>query len=202
MKPLTIVLITHNRLDYTKRTIESLARTVPFASLIVYDNASDEPGMKEYLREGEWRSKFLTNLVSLMPDNIGWAAAVNKVIHLANDEMVLISNNDCEYKDGWYETCLALFKKYPKLGICGVWKHINHGVDVDHGDMEERGDMPAVGWLIPRTVLEDVGDLEERGPCATKGGNGEDSDYVRRVREKGYLVGAPKEDVGEHITGY
>ena len=49
--------------------------------------------------------------------------------------------------------------------------------------------------------------LSEHGPCDTKGGNGEDTEYVMRMKDKGYLVGVPKialneETLAHHIDGF
>lgn len=203
MQPITVIIITHNRVEYTKRTINSLLRTVPYANFIVYDNDSDEGyfglGMFEYLNsldKEKFRVIFSTN-------NDGWGSAVNFALTCTIDtEMILISNNDVEYKDGWFEKLLDLYEKYPQIGIMGVWKHQAHGVHKDYGDMEERDDMPAVGWLMKKSIIDDIGNFPERGPCATKGGNGEDSHYVNMAKQKGYLICAPKEDVAIHIDGY
>lgn len=202
MEPLTIVVITHNRLEYTKRTIESLLKTCPQGTrFLVWDNKSDEPGMGEYL------SSFAINdphdsLITLSSTNAGWGAAVNQALRDVKTEFVLISNNDVVYHPQWYETCLELYKNHPDLGILGVWKHTAHGVRADLGDMLVKDNMPAVGWLMKMSVIHDIGAFPEHGPSDIKGGNGEDTGYVIKAQEKRYLVAGPKEDVATHIDGY
>ena len=200
MKPLTILIVTHNRLEYTKRTVESLKRTVPYARMFIYDNNSTEEGMSAYLISEECPADVFLN-----HQNEGWGYAVNyltKFVPNSGNEIVLISNNDVEYHDGWYERCLALYEKYPNIGILGVWKHIAHGVKEDLGDLIIKDQMPAVGWLFKKQILEDIGPIVEHGPCATKGGNGEDVDYCIRAEQKGYWVCGPKEDVATHLDGF
>ena len=55
---------------------------------------------------------------------------------------------------------------------------------------------------MAKPVMEVVGMLPEHGPCATKGGNGEDTGYVIRMKNAGYLTGAMPKDVATHIDGY
>lgn len=208
MTPLSIIVVTHNRLHYTQRTIESLNQTVPNSRIVVIDNNSTEAGMKEYLVS--LSTNFKSKDYGLIPpafvifnkENLGWAAAVNIALKHCITEYILVSNNDCIYSPGWYEKCLALYNKYEKIGILGVWKHRSHGVRQDLGDLVIKDDMPAVGWLLKRSLINIVGAFTEKGPCFTKGGNGEDTTYVLRTQEKGFVVAAPKEDVAQHIDGY
>lgn len=220
MKPLTIILVAHNRLELTKRTIDSLFRTVPQAKIVVFDNASTEAGMVDYLLNDFRKREPMQTAVVEHPRNEGWACAVNKSLgalkgiytlrkdgelHIINPswlndtDYILVSNNDVEYQDGWYEKLVALYEKYPQVGVMGVWKHKAHGVSKNHGDLLEKDDMPAVGWLMKKVILDEIGPIPERGPCSTKGGNGEDSNYVNMVRAKGYWIAAPTEDVAIHL---
>jgi GT2 family glycosyltransferase len=144
-----------------------------------------------------------------LPENRGWANAVNAGLRFIfsppGDYMrnyILLSNNDVEYHPGWYEKALSLYERYPKIGIFAVWKHTAHGVKEDLGDLIIKDQMPAVGWLMKKEVLEDLGDLTENGACDTKGGNGEDVDYCIKAGQKGYWIAAPKEDIAVHIDGY
>lgn len=200
MKPLTVIMVTHNRLEYSKRTLASIIRTVPHARIFIYDNDSTEEGMQQWLTDTIQDG---VSEIYYSAENKGWAGAVNSVLEEGPlNEFILLTNNDVEYYDGWYEKLLSLYEKYPQVGIMGVWKHRAHGVSKDHGDLVEKDDMPATGWLMKKSILDDVGPIPERGPCSTKGGNGEDTNYVNMVKQKGYLIGAPKEDVAIHIDGY
>lgn len=207
---LTVILVAHNRLEYTKRTIESLIKTVPNAHFIFVDNDSTD-GTKEYIRD-------LVSIPELagisyaieIPENVGWGKAVNLALEGASEgiafdistEYVLISNNDVGYSEGWLDTCIGLNEKYPQIGILGVWKHVAHGILEDKGDLIVKDQMPAVGWLMKKENLEKIGAFPEHGPCATKGGNGEDTFYCDTARSKGFLVCGPKNDVADHFDGY
>jgi glycosyltransferase involved in cell wall biosynthesis len=203
---LIVIVITHNRLEYTKRTIDSLLRTVPKANFVIFDNASTEEGFKEYLENLYINNKFQF-IVGGFYENMGWGKAVNEALKEAlrgadKDDLILLSNNDVEYFDGWFEQCTALYEKYPQIGILGVWKHTAHGIIEDKGDLIVKDQMPAVGWLMQQDKLKQIGTFPEHGPCDTKGGNGEDVTYCIMAAQKGFLVAAPKEDVANHIDGY
>jgi GT2 family glycosyltransferase len=204
MKPLTIILVTFNRLEYTRRTLYSLQQTVPHAKLIVWDNGSTEDNMVDWLRV-RVNEMFPTAILIESKENVGWGAAVNACMeHVTkDDDYILLSNNDVEYHDGWYERALAVYASYAsKIGILALWKHTAHGVLVEHPGLVIKDQMPAVAWLVRKHVLYDVGAMSQHGPCETKGGNGEDVDYCIRVHQAGLWVCAPKEDLATHIDGY
>ena len=203
---LTVIVVTHNRWDYTRRTLDSLFKTVPEAYFLIIDNNSDEEtvlGLEEIACKN--------NNVELIfrDENEGWGKAVNYAMNylledydLLQNEYVLISNNDVEYFEGWYTRCLMVYEKYSKIGILGVWKHISHGVLENKGDLIIKDQMPAVGWLMTVRHILDIGEVPEHGPCLTKGGNGEDVGYCIKTAEKGYWVCGLPEDVANHFDGY
>ena len=154
----------------------------------------------------EYFSQLENIQVHFMGENYGWGKAVNQgLVFFKNGNMseyILISNNDVIYHDGWYEKCLQAYEKHPDTGILGVWKHTAHSTIAVDGEYVIRDQMPAVGWLMKRAVIDSVGAFPEHGPCPTKGGNGEDTEYCVRVQQKGYLVAGLKDDVATHIDGY
>lgn len=200
---LDIILVTYNRLEYTRKTISSILTTLAGVTpvrWIIVDNVSTEDGYQEWLdRLAGWDNvTLIKNTV-----NVGWGAAVNQALTHSTSEWVLISNNDCIYKRDWYEGAKALYDKYrDRIGILGLWKHIAHGTKQDLGDLVVKDDMPAVAWLLKRELIDKIGPFAEKGPCPTKGGNGEDTDYTQRAMAAGYWVCGPKDDLATHITGY
>lgn len=196
----------YNRLDYTKRTLDSLFATCPPSTqFIIIDNNSEGQDMREYLNDLEDLNK---RSVYRLGENLGWGAAVNYGLDLAgikgcfDDGYILVTNNDVIYEEGWYEKLLFLYEKYQNIGILGVWKHTAHGVLEDRFDMVVKDQMPAVGWLLTPQNIKKIGLFPVHGPCATKGGNGEDCAYCTRCSEAGLLVCGPKDDVAQHIDGY
>lgn len=98
-----IYTITMNRLDYTRRMLDTLRRhtLVPFDHFIV-DNGSED-GTAEFLEAH--REKFAA--VQLNRENVGVPLAVNQALDLiGNDyDYVIKVDNDCEFLEtGWLRT--------------------------------------------------------------------------------------------------
>src|ERR1039458_1976005 len=77
--PITIVILTWNALDYTKRCLESLCANTdhPDYHVIVADNGSSD-GTIEYLQSVPWVKVLLNG------DNLGFAAGNNRAIRIAD----------------------------------------------------------------------------------------------------------------------
>ena len=205
-----IILTVWNRIEYTKRTVASLISSGAVADcqrFIIVDNRSTEVGMQDFLNDIWANMPEISGKVWLLRrgKNDGMAAAVNDGLGFSRAEYVFISNNDVEYTYNFHRRMFATFACQPNIGILGVWRHLWHGF-VKNGVMNEwfreMDDVPSVGWMLPKKAMEKVGLLDERGACFTPHGNGEDSNYVQRMKEAGYLVGVCAEDIGTHMTGY
>lgn len=206
MPSFDIIITSWNRLDYLKRTIASLIRCGTFnkaTRVIIVDNGSQEEGLKLFLLDLQ---KMPNVFLVLKPENRGWGAAVNDALGLSRSEFLFVSNNDVDYfTPDFQDRMFEVFQNQPNIGILGVWRHIGHGF-VNGGAQNEwfreMDNVPAVGWMMPKRAMEMVGMLPEHGPCLTKGGNGEDTAYVNRMKEKGFFTGVLKEDIARHIDGY
>lgn len=204
-----IILTVWNRLAYTKRTLGSLVASGALERcdrLIIVDNLSTEEGMTQFLLDFPNMSTFPSKVFLLRrARNDGWAMAVNDALGLSRAQNLLIINNDVEFDEGFDQTMLASLEAHPGVGLLGAWRHTSHGF-VEDGlqapDFREMGDVPAVAWMLRKQAMQDVGMLEEHGPCLTKGGNGEDSAYVTAMKAHGWLVGVTGKDVAHHIDGY
>lgn len=196
-------MVTFNRAEYTKRTVASLISSGAFDKcdrFIVADNHSTDPDMIEFLNT---LRGFQKTFVITRPKNDGWASAVNDGLGLSRASWVFLTNNDVEYENGFMDTLFRTAETEPELGILGVWAHTGHSfVGKNTPYFREMDNVPAVGWLMSKAVMQRVGMLPEHGPCLTKGGNGEDTSYVNRMKELGFKVGVCERDVANHIDGY
>jgi GT2 family glycosyltransferase len=92
----TAIIPAHNRADLLKRLLESVRlQTVPFAEIVVVDNASTD-GAPEVARAFGCR-------VIPMGENAGFARAVNRGWREAASEWVAILNSDVELDSRWLE---------------------------------------------------------------------------------------------------
>lgn len=123
------VFITHNRLELTKRAIESYLETVsvPFVIWVV-DNASTD-GTQEWLQE--WSRQWDPDInkgITLLRENRYPGAACNEgwqmseIAHWGSgDEPTHLqrADNDFEFLPGWCDEVKKRFR-YPKLGQLGM----------------------------------------------------------------------------------
>jgi GT2 family glycosyltransferase len=183
------------------------------ANLYICDNDSTEAGFPEYIYQDVLGKDMFKNVwMDMRKDNQGWGKAVNlsldNIKHIGGrsnfmkSDYVLISNNDVEYNEDWFEKSVELLEKYPQIGVLGLWKHNAHRVLEDKGDLLVKDNMPAVAWLFKTSRLKEQLPFPEHGPCATKGGNGEDTAVCIKAQQKGLWVCGPREDLAVHIDGY
>lgn len=203
MPTFDIIMTTWNRKDYTKRTVASLLQSGAYDKcerFIVVDNGSVENGMQDFLNV---LSGYHKTWVLRRPKNDGWATSVNDALGCSRSEYILLINNDVEFDEGFVDKMFESFTHQVDIGILGAWHHTSHSfVGISTPWFKEMDNVPAVCWLMSKWAMEKVGMLHEKGVCLTKGGNGEDTEYVNMMKAQGLLVGVTASDVVHHIDGY
>lgn len=127
---LLICLITYKRLNYTKRTLKNLLKTidVPYF-LVVVDNDSKD-GTQKWLNENGPQDLLVLNDKNYYPGkacNIGWKEALREfdATHLMR------CDNDMEFEPGWASKAEEYFEAIPLLGQLGL---DNTALDTFNGD--------------------------------------------------------------------
>ncbi|MBC8424077.1 glycosyltransferase [bacterium] len=200
----SVIVLTHNALDYTQTCAEALlAHTDPRHEIVFVDNASSD-GTVEWLAgfcESEERCRAVYN-----QENLGFAAGNNVGLANAAGDYLVLLNSDVVVTAGWLDKLIACAEAHPQAGIVGPVTNSITGAqklpkvgydqetlrDLDlfarmHGDAVAGQDEPAlwvVGFcmLIKREVLSRIGGLDERYGL----GNFEDTDYCLRNFLAGY----------------
>jgi glycosyltransferase involved in cell wall biosynthesis len=120
---LLIVLVTYNRLEYTKRTLKSLLDTISGDFyLVVVDNASSD-GTQDWLRKQKelgMINQLILNPKNYYPGkacNMGYEAGL-KYFPSAN-YLMRVDNDLVFYKD-WQSKALKYFDKISNLGQLGI----------------------------------------------------------------------------------
>lgn len=203
---LVIVLITYNRLAYTKRTLRSLYQTaeLPYY-LILVDNASTD-GTVEYLKKHKARTK--VDKVILNPENyypgkatnIGWEYGLRAYPDATH---LMRLDNDMQLEPGWQTAAEDYFRQIPELGQLGLdheaiehpkaalrvlevngktlnpWPGCVGGPNIIRRSLWEQGvKYPELMWNDGRnTPLQ------------------EDSQFSKAIKAKGYLVGHMTENL-------
>ncbi len=119
---LLIVVVTFNRLSYSKQTLRDLWNTidVPHYIVVVDNNSSD--GTQKYMQSLVKRNridKFIANPDNYYPGkatNIGWAEGLKDfdATHLMR------LDNDMHLEKGWDVAASDYFSKIPELGQLGL----------------------------------------------------------------------------------
>lgn len=117
-----------------------------------------------------------------MPENVGYAGAVNKLFELAETEYIAYIDNDAIVRTSAWDECLAGYlDRFHEIGM--VFPNGGPYPIQRDGYTEV---MWGVGfcWLISRMAMRDV------GPFDASLGHQDEADYALRVRMAGYRCAA------------
>lgn len=197
MRLLTVV-ITYNRLDYTKKTLRTLLDTIEVPHYVIaVDNNSDD-GTKEYLKSLVKRNRIddvILNSDNYYPGkatNIGWRQGLQS--YDATHLMRL--DNDMHLSKGWDVQAEEYFKKIPNLGQLGLDSDAIKDPRAKLREMTINGKTintwPGCvgGPCIVRRTLWDAGLRYDETPWeGSRSKMQEDSRLSSSVKNLGYLAG-------------
>lgn len=207
-KYLGTVIITHNRLDLTRITIESYVNTivVPHELLIIDNNSDDET--KEYLKSLDLNLIILDeNKYPGYAVNLGWKELVD---NFPDVKYLHRSDNDIFYRSGWDRYAVAVMESFPKLGQFGfldLSDYFPFGtvplILRESGDMKFNGHYWDIGgsFLIRREIWDDgVRHEEKKWSPSVKP---EDKILTEQIVEKGWQIGHSIDPIVTHLgVGY
>jgi GT2 family glycosyltransferase/2-polyprenyl-3-methyl-5-hydroxy-6-metoxy-1,4-benzoquinol methylase len=207
----SIVIVTHNGLEFTRPCIESVkAYTDEPFEFVFIDNGSTD-GTLAYLRR-EPHAALVANVT-----NRGFPAAVNQGILASRGRQVLLLNNDVVVTTGWLRRLLDALRQEPGAGLVGPltnWPESPQQIDAGYRDDLLDLDRFAFAWgrahqaqridlgeligfclLIDRPVIERIGLMDEEfgiGQC-------EDKDYSSRAKQAGFRTLLAKDAYVHHF---
>ncbi|SDS42312.1 Glycosyltransferase, GT2 family [Paenibacillaceae bacterium GAS479] len=194
----SIIILTHNQLEYTLRCLDSINRHTEDYELILVDNGSTD-GTAELLLKSSFKTV-------LNPGNEGFAKGCNQGLALAEGDTVLFLNNDVVVTPGWLTAMHRLLESEPLCGMVGPVSnyvsgpqqvHAGYGPGlagleafaaersrVWHGHFWELPRLVGFCLLLRRSLALELGGFDERYGL----GNYEDDDLCMRVRNGGWRL--------------
>lgn len=194
----SIILLTYNQLEVSKKCFESLAKYTnkDQVEIIVVDNGSTD-GTREYLKNN-------TSFITILNDkNMGFAGGCNQGIEVATGDNLLFLNNDTIVTENWLEAMLALLYSKESIGMVGPVSNYVSGlqrINVDYQSDDEINEfalkycvkvkgqskrvLRLVGFclLVKRELIDILKGFDER----FKFGSFEDDDICLRTVLEGY----------------
>ena len=123
----TIMMVTYNRLDLTKKTLEGLFKVTKYPfNLVVVDNASKD-GTVEYLnnfcnsiKKDDFKFRIKEN-----SENKGIGIGRNQCLAICDTppfdtKWLATLDNDVLVPDGWLTECINIITANPQYGSIGV----------------------------------------------------------------------------------
>lgn len=203
---MSVVIPVCGQLDFLKRCVAAVERTVKHRELIIVDNASDKATAR-YCDQ-------VADVYIRNDENLGFARAANQGMLQATGDLYVILNSDTVPASGWSRALLRAFAEEPNLGVANpttnyargaacLWNI--HGADFDRvaaGEMIDVTDeeVERIARLVCRDTVQATEDLsgfclvirpqlvEQIGGFDTSFGlgGGEDRDFIRRARQRGW----------------
>ena len=207
----SIVIVTRNALELTKRCVDSIAANTDDPYEIVFvDNGSKED-MTDYLATVP-HSRLIRN-----EENLGFAAGCNQGLRAAEGEYIVLLNNDTVVTKEWLSGLRSWLERDPSIGIVGpVSNNVAPIQRVHLPSRPEAVDAIAELWrkhnmnagfyahrligfcmLFHRSLLDRIGGMDER----FFPGNYEDDDFSLRARIGGKRLWVAR-DVFIHHEGH
>jgi glycosyltransferase involved in cell wall biosynthesis len=194
MEKVSLMMVTYNRLDLTKRTIENINKTVKCDyNLIIVDNNSTD-GTVEYLKELGCTKLVLNN------DNLGIGRGRNQALWAADQigtDWYCTIDNDVEMPEGWLAESIGILKSNPEFGAIGVNFEGKSYPLVKKGGYEFQdkpaGNLGTACMVFGKPLHMAIGFFKEYNRYGL-----EDSDFGMRARFFGFKLGYIREN-GTHL---
>lgn len=205
----SVMFVTYNRINLTKRTLENLYQTinVPYR-LIIVDNGSTD-GTIEWLQSLSNDHQLCQSVnIHLNDANLGIAIGRNQCLKIAdsfNDDWLCTLDNDVELPVGWLKECIEIIEANPNFCIGVNMEGHPYPVITRNGkpfQYKAAGNLGTACTVFHRRLHEKIGfftmEYERYGE--------EDADFFYRARiaryELGYLITMGNHfGVGELDTG-
>lgn len=156
-KKVSIIIVTHNTLDYVKPCLESVrTNSDDMHEIVIVDNASAKP-TRDYVAS---MNQYPNTKVILNDENRLWSPANNQGVQAASSdsEFLLLLNSDVKvFSHEWLKCLQRPMHQYPRIGISGTQYNFVHYKPT-------YGAIDGCCFMIRRETLNEVGLLDEAYP--------------------------------------
>jgi len=203
MQDIDIIVVTYNRLEFTKKTLESIfSRTKLPYRLIVIDNASTD-GTREFLNKLGNEGKI--DQVIFNDKNVGLENAWNQGLELVESPLFVTTDNDCIAPDldpCWLERLVDLMNNHIEFAAIALRPQVLIGVgNIFSEDVEvvENNVCGGSYRIMDLDRVKEVGGWTDK--FENNGRGNEEHDVCGKLRNNGYKVGYAKEIFTYHQFG-
>lgn len=200
----SIVIVTCNRLHFTRQTIESIfAHTDYPYELILLDNGSKD-GTVEYLRSIQDHPQ--VSQIVYFPSNQGKPGAANHGFALSKGDYLIGLDDDVVVPPGWLSVVVEALRTIPRLGWFAInLENFSNQPGYFRPEYERHfgpfviQETPGVAGFcvaMPRSTYNLLGGYTEGSFYGL-----EDSDFLNRSRAHGLLCGYLMNVIGIHYGG-
>lgn len=180
-------------MDYITRSIPSLlaSRLPDSLEVVIYDDASPSEALQTYLQDvarRDPRVRVIRGSENKGP-NRGQQDIYRQIVDEYPDTPYYLNvDDDVVYHRDWLDQLVTAQQRCRALGLNGIFTALNMPYRPPHGVLESGGrtyllkwKQPALNWLIPRDLYEEVGPFRDEGIAY-------DTVYSHWMRLKHYAV--------------
>ena len=213
------------RADVEVSVIIPLYRSASFIPKLLSSLEGSDPTPYElvFVSDGDGRPDVPDKLIAL-PENRGFAAAVNAGARCASGRLLCLLNADVQVHPNWLAPMVRLMDSAPDIGAVGnrnlnrdgridsigsefshatgCFEHVLTGAadapGPDRDSVAERDMITAACLLVQRSVWQELNGLDQGYQI----GYFEDSDFCMRLREQGYRILYCPQSAVTHYKGH
>lgn len=196
----SIIVITHNRLEYTKLCIQSLLKKTNYSpyEIIAVDNHSTD-GTAQYLLS--LRKNELIQGLILLDGNYGAGYATNQGLKRAKGQYLIRTDNDMVYNLGWLPALVDALERIPRalLQVAVFGELVEDGRKAGfaaensvNGVTVNPVNIGGCNMAFTRASYEELGPFDHVMYA-------EDGLYCDRALQRGYFVGQIDGATATHI---
>lgn len=208
-----IMIVTYNRLELTKKTLESLLETTDFPfNLILIDNASSD-GTIEYLKDfcnkNSKKDLFNDFVIVEGKENLGNATGRNRALSRTKEEWLITYDNDIICPNKWLSNCINILKENRQFAICGInFENTTYPlITLNNRTFQEKpkGNIGGACMVFNRKIHKAIGFFNDID--YSKKFSMDDADFCMRLRalqfrmaywDNGIHLGSGENDTGEY----